>query len=371
MNHSLYTDEKIDFTKEPIFFGSGRNIQRYEQPRFPFFDKLSDDMWSLHWTRTEVSLTKDKTDFANLSPSKEHIFTSNIKFQTLLDSVQGRAPFQTFGQVTTLPEVEDCLIKIDAFEALHSKSYTHILRNIYTKPQEILDDILTDDMIVARAKTVTKYYDDFYNDIIKYQTYSIENETPSEEFMKKIRKSCYKALINLNILEGIRFYVSFACSFSFAENQEMEGNAKIIKFIARDEAKHLAFSQKIINIIRKDESEGFMEVIEELEQTVYDMYREAAEQEMEWIDYLFKDGSVIGLNAALLKQYMMYLTNLRLQAIGYKPIFEKTENPLTWMDHWLSSKNTEVAPMETEISSYLIGSLDKTLCDSIWEDGTL
>jgi ribonucleoside-diphosphate reductase beta chain len=151
MKYSLYTTEKIDFTKEPIFFGEGRNIQRYENPKYPFFDKLSQEMWKLHWTETEVNLSKDKNDFMNLTDSEKHIFTSNIKFQTLLDSIQGRAPFQTFGQVCTLPEVEDCLIKIDCFEVLHSRAYTHILRNIFTKPQEILDEILDEEMIIERA----------------------------------------------------------------------------------------------------------------------------------------------------------------------------------------------------------------------------
>ena len=368
MNYSLYTTEKIDFTKEPIFFGSGRNIQRYENPKYPFFEKLAQNMWKLHWTETEFDLSKDKTDFINLTDSEKHIFTSNIKFQTLLDSIQGRAPFQTFGQVTTLPEIEDCLIKIDCFEVLHSRAYTHILRNIFTKPSDVFDEILDEEMIIERARTIAGYYDDFYKHIIEYQAYNIMGKIPPEEFMRNIKKSCYRALINLNILEGIRFYVSFACSFAFAENQKMEGNAKEIKLIARDEAQHLSFSQKVINILKKDESEGFTDIISEMEEEVYNMYREAAGQEIEWADYLFKEGSLIGLNAALLKQYMQYLTNTRLQAIGYKGIFERTENPLSWMDHWLSSKGVEVAPQETEISSYLIGALDKTIDDDFFDN---
>lgn len=361
MNHSLYTNHKIDFTTEPIFFGSGRNIQRFENPKYPFFEKLAQSMWKLHWTETEIDLTKDKIDFNNLTEAEKHIFTSNIKFQTLLDSIQGRAPFQTFGQVTTLPEVEDCLIKLDCFEVLHSRAYTHILRNIFTKPQYIFDDILEEEMILARARIITKYYDDFYDKIIVFQKLSIDKEEPTPEFMVELKKALYLALINLNILEGIRFFVSFACSFSFAENQKMEGNAKEIKFIARDEAVHLAFSQKVINILKKEESEGFSDLIPLWEEDVYNMYTEAAEQEMEWADYLFKDGSIIGLNSTLLKQYMRYLTNTRLHAIGYKSLFEKTENPFTWMEHWLSSKSVEVAPQETEISSYVIGALNKNI----------
>lgn len=355
---SLYTPNRIDFKTQPIFFGDGKNVQRYEDVKYPFFDSLAKEMWKLHWTEDkEVDLTKDKNDFQTLSLGEQHIFVSNIKFQTLLDSIQGRAPILTFGQVQNLPEIEDCLTKIQAFEVLHSRSYTHILRNIFTKPSEILDQILIDDMILERSNEIIKYYDEFYYDVLEYQIMCHKGAIISKGFMEKIKTSLYLALINLNILEGIRFYVSFACSFAFAENKKMEGNAKIIKFIARDENKHLEFSQKLINILRKIEAEGFINIIPSLENKVYDMYDIATSQENNWADYLFKNGSLIGLNAPLLKQYMKYITNNRLKAIGYKPIFDKTENSLTWMSTWLSSKGTENLLQETDNTSYLVGAL--------------
>lgn len=361
MTHSLYSTELIDFKREPIFFGKGRGTQRYEDPKYKFFDKLATDMWKLHWTPEEFDLTKDNIDYNNSPTHETHLFTSNIKSQIFNDSLQGRALMQTFGQICTNPEVEDCLNKISCFEGVHSRSYTHILRNLFSKPEVIFDEMVNDPMIQKRGRTMTYYYDEFYNNIIAYQKMSIDGVEHSDEFMKKIKVSTYLALINLNILEGIRFFISFACSFAFAENQKMEGNAKEIKLIARDELKHLAFSQKLINILKKESEEGFTHIIPELDNIVYNMYKEACEEEFEWADYLFKDGSIIGLNAVLLKKYIKYLANSRLHAIGYKAIYEKTENPLSWMDHWLSSSNIEVAPMETEISSYLIGALDKQI----------
>ncbi len=355
---SLYTPKLIDFKTQPIFFGDGKNVQRYEDVKYPFFDTLAKEMWKLHWTEDkEVDLTKDKQDFVTLPKGEQHIFVSNIKFQTLLDSIQGRAPILTFGQVQNLPEIEDCLTKIQAFEVLHSRSYTHILRNIFTKPSEVLDEIILEEKIQDRANEIIKYYDEFYYDVLDYQILCKKGITPSDAFMNKIKTSLYLALINLNILEGIRFYVSFACSFAFAENRKMEGNAKIIKFIARDENKHLEFSQKMINILRKTESEGFTKIIPTLDSKVYEMYAIATAQENDWADYLFKDGSLIGLNAPLLKQYMKYITNNRLKAIGYKPIFEKQENPLSWISTWLSSKGTENLLQETDNTSYLVGAL--------------
>lgn len=367
MDYSLYSMEQIDFKTEPIFFGTGRGTQRYEDPKYKFFDKLATDMWKLHWPHDEFTLTKDSIDYNNSDMYEQHIFDSNIKSQIYNDSLQGRSPMQTFGQVCTNPEVEDCLNKITCFEGLHSRSYTHILRNIYTKPDEVFDQMIIDPMITKRGNTMCKYYNAFYSDIIIYQNILLNGETPSDEFMVQIRTSLYLALINLNILEGIRFFLSFACSFAFAENQKMEGNAKTIKQIARDELKHLAFSQKLINILKKDSEEGFTNIIPELEPKVYDMYREAAEEEFEWADYLFKDGSIIGLNAPLSKQYVKYLVNTRLQAIGYKPIYEKTVNPFSWIEHWLSSDSTEELPQETEKSSYLIGAINKDIIDSAYD----
>jgi ribonucleoside-diphosphate reductase beta chain len=359
----LYSSDKVDFTKEPMFFGKTKNIQRYDVQKYKFLETMYETMESFFWVPQEIDLKKDKIDFNNLSESEKHIFTSNIKFQILLDSIQGRGPAFTFSQITTLPELEATMLKINDFEIKHSKSYSHILRNVYNKPGEIFDGVLDDTFIVKRAETILKVYNKFYTMVLEW-LYSGEEE-PSLE----LKKMTILALINMNILEGIRFYNSFVCSFSFAENKKMEGNAKQIKLIARDENTHLAVSQFLINTLRKNESEGFTEIFKDLESEIIDMYRKASEEEAEWGRYLFKDGSLIGLNATLLQKYNKYITNKRLQAIGFKAIFpDSDENPLPWVDHWLNSNSMEVLPQETEITSYLVGALDTNIDEEIWED---
>lgn len=366
MNTSLFSKEKIDFTKEPMFFGTGKNLQRYDIVKYKFFETMYEKQSGFFWRPQEINLIKDKGDFNKLSESEKHIFISNLKFQILLDSLQGRGPAATFVQLTTLPEYEACLTKMGDFEILHSKSYSHVIRNVFTDPSEVFDTILDNEYILRRAETITQTYNDLYYKVNDFLCRSYRNEDLSPEYMKDLKKTLYLAIINWNILEGIRFYNSFACSFAFAENQLMEGNAKEIKLIARDEATHLAISQYTINTLKKNHSEGFQEVIAECEEEVYAMYKTASEEESEWADYLFKDGSIIGLNAVLLKTYNKHLTNKRLQAIGYKAIFEHTENPLTWMDNWLNSSNVEVAPQETELTSYVIGGLDSNTSDDDW-----
>ena len=366
MNTSLFSDQKIDFTKEPMFFGTGKNLQRYDVMKYKFFDTMYEKQSGFFWRPQEINLTKDKADYNKLSPSEKHIFHTNLKFQILLDSLQGRGPVATFAQLTTLPEAESCLTKLGDFEVLHSKSYSHIIRNIFNDPSEIFDSIMDDEFIMRRAKTMTDMYNDLYYKTNEYIMLSLQGAPISDEFMYNLKKSVYLALINWNILEGIRFYNSFACSFAFAENQAMEGNAKEVKLIARDENIHLAISQFIINTLRKNPDEGFQEVIADCEEEVYAMYKQASEEEQEWADYLFKDGSIIGLNATLLKSYNKHLINKRLSAIGYKHIYEHSENPLSWMDNWLNSSNVEVAPQETELTSYVVGGLDASTTDDDW-----
>lgn len=367
MNTSLFSQEKIDFTKEPLFFGTGKNIQRYDVMKYKFYDTMYEKQSGFFWRPQEINLTKDKADFNKLSESEKHIFISNLKFQILLDSLQGRGPIATFVQLTTLPEFEACLIKLDDFEVLHSKSYSHVIRNVFNDPSEVFDTILDNEYILKRAKTITDVYNDLYSATNDYLCKTQNGVPLSDEYMYNLKKTLYLALINWNILEGIRFFNSFACTFAFAENQTMEGNAKELKLIARDEQVHLAISQFTINTLKRNQDEGFQEVIEDCEELVYDMYRKASEEEQEWADYLFKDGSIIGLNAVLLKTYNKHITNKRLHAIGYKTIFEHTDNPLTWMDNWLNSSNVEVAPQETELTSYVIGGLDSNTNETDWE----
>ncbi len=358
---SIYCEEVIDFTKEKIFLGKGKNVQRYDVQKYPFYEKLSQRMLSFFWRPEEISLIKDINDFNTLSEQEEFIFTENIKYQILLDSVQGRSPFLTFGQVVTLPEVEEAIIIWDFFETIHSISYSYIIKNVYPDPGIVFNDIMKNNMIVERAASVTDHYNEFYQYLIKYQAAQLGENIDVD--IDELRRKLYLALISVNILEGVRFYVSFACSFAFAENKKMEGNAKIIRFIARDENEHLAITQKMIRDLRTKKDEKFSNIVKELDDEVYKMYQEAAEQEMRWAEYLFEKGSIIGLNAKVLIKYMKYLTDKRLRGIGLSPIFGEKNNPLTWMDNWLQNDTVEILPQETEISSYVVGGVDMNVDD--------
>jgi len=364
---SIYDNCKIDFTQQKMFFGKGRNLQRYDVQKYPFYEELSQKMLSFFWRPEEISLIKDVNDFAELSEHEKFIFTENLKYQILLDSVQGRSPFLTFGQAVTIPELEEAIIIWDFFETIHSMSYSYIINNVYPDPSKVFDEIMENEMIAERAGAVTKHYNEFYQTLIKYQAQEMGMKADEKITLDKLKKDLYLSLVSVNILEGIRFYVSFACAFSFAENKKMEGNAKIIKFIARDENEHLKMTQRMIRDLRSNEDEEFAHVIKSLDDEVYELYRESAEQEMRWAEHLFKDGSIIGLNDKLLIQYMKWLTNNRLQAIGLKPIYEESKNPLSWMNHWLRNDAVEVLPQETEITSYVVGGIDMEVSDDDFE----
>nr|WP_321353874.1 class Ia ribonucleoside-diphosphate reductase subunit beta [uncultured Draconibacterium sp.] len=360
---SIYNGNKIDFLNEKMFLGEGKNIQRYDIQKYPFYEKLSQRMLSFFWRPEEISLIKDINDFNTLSDQEKFIFTENLKYQVLLDSVQGRSPFITFGQVVTLPEVEEAIIIWDFFETIHSMSYSYIIKNVYAEPNKIFDDIMSNEMIMERAGSVTDQYNDFYHYLIQYQAQQLGTTLKKEIDENTLKKKLYMALVSVNILEGVRFYVSFACSFAFAENKKMEGNAKIIKFIARDENEHLAITQRMIHDLRNNKYEGFSEIIKSLDDEVYALYKDAAEQEMRWAEYLFENGSMIGLNAKLLIKYMKYMTDKRLKGIGLEPIYNEKNNPLSWMDHWLRNDSVEVLPQETEITSYVVGGIDMNAKD--------
>ena len=351
MAKTVFNREKIDFTKQYMFFGADQNTQRYDVFKFPVFDKLNQTMLGYFWRPEEVSLQKDRSDYANFRPEQKHIFTSNLKYQTLLDSVQGRGPCLAFLPHVSIPELEGCIVTWDFFETIHSRSYTHIMKNVYADPSEVLDTILDDDKIIERAISVTKNYDAFTEAADKFT--HLKKGT-----MLDVKKKMYLAMMNVNILEGLRFYVSFACTFAFAESKMMEGSAKIISLIARDEATHLNLSTHVLkNWLRGNDDPEMQKLGQESEQEVYDMWKTCVEEEKAWAKYLFKDGSIIGLNEEILGQYVEFIANRRLKALGYKPIFDQpvNTNPLPWTQHWLSSAGLQVAPQETEVESYIIG----------------
>ena len=353
MSKTVFNREKVDFTKSNMFFGPDQNTQRYDVFKFPVFDKLNQTMLGYFWRPEEVSLQKDRSDYANFRPEQKHIFTANLKYQTLLDSVQGRGPCLAFLPHVSIPELEGCIITWDFFETIHSRSYTHIIKNVYADPTEVLDTILDDEKIIERAVSVTKNYDAF----TKAADDHIHHKKGT---MREVKKRLFLAMMNVNILEGLRFYVSFACTFAFGELKMMEGSAKIISLIARDESQHLALSLHILkNWMRGEDDPEFASIAKECEAEVYEMWKTCVLEEKAWAHHLMKDGSIIGLNEKLLGSYVEFIANKRLKALGYKPIFDTpaTQNPLPWTQHWLSSSGLQVAPQETEVESYIIGGI--------------
>ena len=366
MSYSIFNQTINNTLTEPMFFGDSVNVARFDQQKFEMFEKLTEKQLSFFWRPEEIDVSKDKIDFAKLLPNEKHIFISNLQYQILLDSVQGRSPNIAFLPIVSLPELENWIETWAFSETIHSRSYTHIIRAIVNEPGVVFDKIMKTDEIIQRATSVSKYYDK----LIKHsQAFLLHGEGKHEingEIIDinlySLKRLLYLTIISVNILEAIRFYVSFACSFAFAERKVMEGNAKIIKLIARDEALHLTGTQHMINLMRDGKDDLDMKAIAiECDSEVIQMFKDAANQEKEWAEYLFRDGSMIGLNAEILKQYLEYITNIRMAALNMEPIFKQTTNPLPWLNHWLDSDNVQVAPQETEITSYLVSAIDNTI----------
>jgi ribonucleoside-diphosphate reductase beta chain len=342
-----------------LFFGESLGIQRYDNIKYQWIEKLIDKQLGFFWRPEEVNLSRDSKDFKDLSETEKHIFTSNIKRQIVLDSVQSRSPALAFLPLVTSPELENWVTLWSFNESIHSRSYTHIIRNVYPNPSVVLDTVLDTAEIISCANDITKYYDDL---IQATETYNRvcnvgDLDITMEKSLCDLKKQLWLCINSVNALEGVRFYVSFACSWAFAELRKMEGNAKIIKLICRDENVHLGFTQQLLKALVQEDPD-FAKIKLECEQEVLDMFSSIVQQEKEWADYLFKGGSIIGLNAEMLKLYIDYIANKRLIALGYKNhkiVSNEKNNPLPWTNAWISSGDTQVAPQETAITSYTIG----------------
>ncbi|WMY94853.1 MAG: class Ia ribonucleoside-diphosphate reductase subunit beta [Arsenophonus sp.] len=361
--YTTFSQKKNDQLKEPMFFGQPVNIIRYDQQKYPIFEKLIEKQLSFFWRPEEIDVSRDRIDYQSLPEHEKHIFISNLKYQTLLDSIQGRSPNVALLPIISIPELETWIETWSFSETIHSRSYTHIIRNIVNDPSNIFDDIITNHEILNRAKNISMYYDN----LIKMTSYyhmlgenkHIINGKNIFISLHHLKKQLYLCLMSANALEAIRFYVSFACSFAFAERELMEGNAKIIKLIARDEALHLTGTQHILNLMRSGQDDPEMlDIAKECEKECYELFIQTAQQEKAWADYLFSGGSMIGLNKDILCQYIEYITNIRMQAVGLKLPFQKRSNPIPWINTWLMSDHVQVAPQEVEITSYLVGQID-------------
>ncbi|WP_331828721.1 class Ia ribonucleoside-diphosphate reductase subunit beta [Candidatus Blochmannia sp. SNP] len=373
MIYTTFSQNKNNQLLEPMFLGQPVNIARFDQQKHSIFEKLIEKQLSFFWRPEEIDISKDRIDFQSLPEHEKHIFISNLKYQTLLDSIQGRSPNIALLPLISIPELETWVETWSFFETIHSRSYTHIIRNIVNHPSLIFDDIISNKEILKRAKDIAMYYDNLieltsYYHILGPGIHRINNKTVTVN-LHELKKKLYLCLISVNVLEAIRFYVSFACSFAFAERKLMEGNAKIIRFIARDEALHLNSTQHILNLMRSRLDDPEMaDISAECQEESYELFLMAAEQEKNWAKYLFKDGSMIGLNKDILCQYIEYITNMRMQAIGLKIPFSTKSNVIPWINSWLSSDNVQVAPQEVEASSYLVGQIDSNIKDDEFND---
>lgn len=379
MSFSIFNKKANDATKEPMFFGQSVNVARYDKQKYEIFEKLIEKQLSFFWRPEEVDVSRDRIDFTKkLSEHERHIFISNLKYQTLLDSIQGRSPNIAFLKSVSIPELETWIETWSFSETIHSRSYTHIIRNVFNDPDVVFNDIVENVEIQKRAASVSEFYDAFIEEQDQYLLYGEGTHTvtlPNGKVVQKtislreLKKKLFLTLISVNVLEAVRFYVSFACSFAFAERELMEGNAKIIKLIARDEALHLTGTQYMINLIKAgSEGQEFKEIADECADDMAKIFIDAAKQEKEWASYLFKDGSLIGLNKDILCQYIEYITNQRMAAVGLEPVYDIKHNPIPWIDSWLISDNVQVAPQEAEISSYLVGQIDNEIDDDEFSD---
>jgi len=367
---TVFNTEDVDTKKQPMFFGKPLGVQRYDSYKYPAFENLTKQQLGYFWRPEEVSLQKDRGDYHTLRPEQRHIYTSNLKYQIMLDSVQGRGPAMAFLPYCSLPELEACIEVWGFMEMIHSRSYTYIIKNVYSNPSEVFDTILSDDRILERASSVTGAYDEFIDHAQQWGSSNMWDldmrDSPSSQWeIKEVKRKLYRAIANVNILEGIRFYVSFACSFAFGELKLMEGSAKIISLIARDENQHLVITQNILNNWRKGDDPEMKQIMKEEQEWTYKQFDLCVNEEKHWADYLFKDGSMIGLNDKLLQQYVEWIANRRLKAIGLSPVYDipAAHNPLPWTQHWLSSKGLQVAPQETEVESYVVGGIKQDVKD--------
>jgi ribonucleoside-diphosphate reductase beta chain len=349
MSFSVFdSGNKKDHMSVRAFFDEAPTIARYDKQKYSFLEKLTDKQLGFFWRPEEVDIFKDAKDFKALTNHEQHIFTSNLKRQILLDSVQGRAPTAAFGPIVSLPELENWIVTWAFSETIHSRSYTHIIRNVYSDPSKVFDEIMDIQEIVDCADDISKYYDkliELNND---------ENNFGSYEH----KKALWLTMMSVNVLEGVRFYVSFACSWAFAELKKMEGNAKIIKLIARDENLHLAGTQQLLKALPKDDPD-YEKIAKETEEECIKIFVDAVDQEKTWANYLFKDGSMIGLNEQLLSDYIEWIANKRMTAVGLPSPYKGGSNPLPWTQKWISGAEVQVAPQETEITSYVIGGVKK------------
>ena len=382
---TVFNTSPVNILTEPMFFGSGLGLARYDIQRHRVFEELIEKSLSFFWRPEEVNLMMDAAQFNKIPQYQQDIFTNNLKYQSLLDSIQGRAPSAVLMSLISDPSLDTWVATWTFSETIHSRSYTHIMRNLYTDPSKVFDEILLDDAIMKRAESIGRYYDDVIEKTREWENakeifkcfseneYDLDAYSNSlmhvEECKRALMKSLYLCLHVINALEAIRFYVSFACTFNFHKNMEiMEGNAKIMKFIARDEQLHLKGTQYIIRQLQSGtDGDEWVKIAQECEQEAVDIFMEVNRQEKDWAVHLFKDGDVPGLNTNSMWSFIDYLTVSRMKQCGLPcPITDApVKHPYPWIREYLNSDNVQSAPQEVELSSYLVAQIDNDVDDKV------
>lgn len=373
MKYSSFNRDTTPTTDKFMFLDNNPNVARYDIQKFVTFEKITEKQLSFFWSENEIDVSRDRAEFANLPKHEQHIFLSNLKYQILLDSIEARSVNIAFLPVVSLTEIESLIEVIASFEVIHSRAYSHLIRNVFVNPSEVFDEIMVNGAILERAESIGKYYDDLieynsYYNLFGYGTHLLNGKeiiVDEGEHIKKI----ILAIVTMYCLESIRFIVSFCCSFAFSERKLMVGNGKLITLISRDEMLHVTFAQTIINnwVEFKDDprfSRWWYELIPEIR----NIFQTVAEQEFDWADYLFKDGSMLGLNDTILKNYVKYIVNLRMSAVGLEPLYDVQNNPIPWVNSYYNSSEVQVAPQESELISYLVGGVDSALADDEFSD---
>lgn len=366
MSYSVFTKTQNDQMKEPMFFGQNVNVARYDQAKYPIFLDLTERQLSFFWRPNEIDVSKDRIFVHNVEPHKLTIFLNNLKYQTLLDSVQGRAPALALAPIASLPELENWILTWTFSETIHSRSYTHIIRNLLNDPNEVFNDIVINKEIKKRAADISHYYDEVIitNSVAEIFGQGIHtvNGKKYDTRLRSRKKGLYLLLHCINALEAIRFYVSFACTFAFGQEKTFMANTDIMRLIARDEALHLTGTQHMINLLAsgKDDPE-FADIAKECANEAQAIFEQTVDQEKQWAEFLFKDGSILGLNEKILGQYVEYVAGNRMRAVGLKNPYNTRENPIPWINMWLNSDKLQSAPQERENVAYLIGQMDTSL----------
>ncbi|MDU8351218.1 class Ia ribonucleoside-diphosphate reductase subunit beta [Pseudomonas syringae pv. actinidiae] len=366
MTYSVFTKTKNNQLKETMFFGQPVNVARYDQSKFPIFLELAERQNSFFWRPHEIDVSKDRIFTENIEPHKLEIFLNNLKYQTLLDSIQGRAPAAALLSIVSLPELENWILTWTFSETIHSKSYTHIIKNLVNNPGVVFDDIVMDKEIRKRAVDISHYYDDLIDSTKVYHLFGegihSVNGKKYDTRARTMKKRLYLLLHCINALEAVRFYVSFACTFAFGQEKIFMANTDIMRLIARDEALHLTGTQHMINILASGQDDPeFVDIAIECKAEAQAIFESTVDQEKAWATYLFRNGGIVGLNEMILGQYVEFIAGQRMKAVGLDNPYNTRENPIPWINLWLNSDKMQSAPQERENVAYLISQMNTSL----------